>query len=103
MSDYINKSALIEALENECKGQLIGNENVTLISFGDVIDLVFEQPTIDETEIIRKAFERVVQRLEEARQKYQRLVKEQGEKEDEVMNIHFRGMMNIVKEEGGIE
>ena len=64
MSDYISKSALIEVLENECKGQLIGDENVTLISFGDVIDLVFEQPTLDEKEIIRKAFERVVERLE---------------------------------------
>ena len=41
--------------------------------------------------------------IENARQKYQRLVKEQGEKEDEAMNIHFRGVMNIVKEEGGID
>lgn len=51
----------------------------------------------------RKPMERIIERIENARQKYQRLVKEQGEKEDEAMNIHFRGVMNIVKEEGRIE
>lgn len=51
----------------------------------------------------RKPMERIIERIENARQKYQRLVKEQGEKEDEAMNIHFRGVMNIVKEEGGID
>lgn len=51
----------------------------------------------------RKPMERIIERIENARQKYQRLVKEQGEKEDEAINILFRGMMNIVKEEGGIE
>ena len=50
----------------------------------------------------RKPMERILTRLEEVRQKYQRLQKEQGEKEDEAMNIHFRGMMDIVKEVGGI-
>ena len=51
----------------------------------------------------RKPMERIVERVEEARQKYQRLLKEQGEKEDEAINILFRGMIKIVKEEGGIE
>ena len=51
----------------------------------------------------RKPMERIIERIENARQKYQRLVREQGEKEDEAINILFRGMMNIVKEEGGIE
>ena len=51
----------------------------------------------------RKPMERIIERIENARQKYQRLVKEQGEKEDEAMNIHFRGVMNIVKEEGEID
>ena len=51
----------------------------------------------------RKPMERIIERIENARQKYQRLVREQGEKEDEAMNIHFRGVMQIVKEEGGIE
>ena len=51
----------------------------------------------------RKPMERIIKRIENARQKYQRLVREQGEKEDEAMNIHFRGVMQIVKEEGGIE
>ena len=51
----------------------------------------------------RKPMERIVERVEEVRRKYQRLQKEQGEKEDEAINILFRGMMNIVKEVGGIE
>ena len=41
----------------------------------------------------RKPMERIIEKIENARQKYQILVKEQGEKEDEAMNIHFRGMM----------
>ena len=34
----------------------------------------------------RKPMERIIERIENARQKYQRLVKEQGEKEDEAIN-----------------
>ena len=46
--------------------------------------------------------DKVVEQLEECRQKYQRLCKEQGESEDEAMNIIFRGVIKIVKE-GGVE
>ena len=31
---------------------------------GEIVDLIKNQPTLDEKEIIRKAFERVVERLE---------------------------------------
>lgn len=94
MSDYISKSEMIHKI----RGVVPSSQDVDFI-----VRLIEEQPTLDEKEIIRKTVERIVERVENARQKYQRLVKEQGEKEDEAMNIHFRGVMNIVKEEGGIE
>ena len=61
MSDYIRKSALIE----EIKKQKDDNDMHCRLCMDAMIDIVNEQPTLDETEIIRKAFERVVERLEE--------------------------------------
>lgn len=104
MSDHISKSAMIKAIENHYNGLTYENVPQSIPDFySQMTQLAEEQPTLDEKEIIRKPLERILERVEKARQKYQRLVKEQGEKEDEAMNIHFRGMMNIVKEEGGIE
>lgn len=40
--------------------------------------------------------ERLKEKVEKARQKYQRLCKEQGEKEDETMNIHFNGIAKLI-------
>lgn len=97
MSDYISKSALIEELQKRIGGDL-DIEDVEYLE-----KVVNSIPTVDEKEIIRKPMGRILERIEKARQKYQRLVKEQGEKEDESMNIHFRGVMKIVKEEGEIE
>ena len=62
MSDYISKSALIEQLtewanRNEMMGLLTGCNVVR-----DCIGVVEGQPTLDEKEIIRKPFERVVER-----------------------------------------
>ena len=94
MSDYISKS---EAIHKVTEVELQDG------TFAEVKIGIGKLPTLDEKEIIRKTVERIVERVENARQKYQRLVKEQGEKEDEAINILFRGMMNIVKEEGGIE
>lgn len=54
MSDYISKSALIEQL-SEVDDEIVKG----------CIGVIQTQPTISETEIIRKAFERVVERLEE--------------------------------------
>ena len=57
-------------------------------------------------EAIKEFSERVNEKTEKARQKYQRLCKEQGEKEDEAMNIIFRGFMKIVDDfakEMGVE
>ena len=65
MSDYISKSALIEQLtewanRNEMMG-LLTECNVVR----DCIGVVESQATLDEKEIIRKPFERVVKRFEE--------------------------------------
>ena len=65
MSDYITKSALIEQLtewanRNEMKG-LLTECNVVRGCIG----VVESQATLDEKEIIRKPFERVVKRFEE--------------------------------------
>lgn len=49
-------------------------------------------------EAYKEFAQKVIEKVEKARQKYQRLCAEQGDKEDEAMNIHFRGMINIVKE-----
>ena len=56
MSDYISKSALMDALIY-CDG--LGRKSLEA-----VVKTINEQPTLDEKEIIRKAFERVVERLE---------------------------------------
>ena len=70
MSDYIRKSALIEALEKSMKE----NNHKSMIGYAEhiqehryLIHLVEKQPTLDEKEIIRKPFERVVERLEESK------------------------------------
>ena len=57
MSDYTSKSALIE----DIKRRPYIDKALEEIFF-TIID---NQPTLDEKEIIRKAFERVVERLEE--------------------------------------
>ena len=64
MSDYISKSAVIEALEKvkseiQTPADTVWNNAVKVC-----IDNVIEAPTLSETEIIRKAFERIVERLE---------------------------------------
>jgi hypothetical protein len=70
MSDYISKSELREEMR---KGQEVIKDRLDDISVSGiyatieaVIEEIDRQPTLDEKEIIRKAFERVVERLEEA-------------------------------------
>ena len=86
MSDYISKSALLE--------QLLEARNDEIIKA--VIGLVQTQPTIDEKEIIRKAFERVLQRLED---------KKWGihDWRDKWRNEIIGECIEVVKEEGDIE
>ena len=58
--DYISKSALIE----EIKKQKDDNDMHCRLCMDAMIEIIEEQPTPDEKEIIRKAFERVLQRLD---------------------------------------
>lgn len=72
MSDYTSKSALIEALKQEIRLITPIEENHDMFYHDSgyncamvVARLLAEKlPTLSETEIIRKAFERVVERLE---------------------------------------
>ena len=73
MSDYISKSALIEALEKSKED----NRHITGEGYGVhiqehryLIHLVKKQPTLDETEIIRKVFERVLDKLRDRMTEY---------------------------------
>lgn len=83
---------------------------VDLITLGQVID---NQPTLDEKEIIRKAFERVVERLEEKTEflkdctKYGNKNAKQQEKSYSTMMMYeiadlVEDLVDIVKEECGI-
>ena len=68
MSDYISKSALLKNLLDwrlqECPVGVCDEETETYKTICECIKAVEEQPTISETEIIRKAFERVVEKME---------------------------------------
>ena len=86
MSDYINKEQVIDVLKET--GIIQDNDLGHL-----VVDEINRIPTVDEKEIIRKAFERVVERLEENAL-------------GGVMSpqwIPIKSAIEIVKEEGGIE
>ena len=65
MSDYISKSAVIELIESKMTDGCLGTEDDTFIGGHGLVDDISELPTLDEKEIIRKPFERVVERLEE--------------------------------------
>ena len=49
------------------------------------------------SEAIKEFADKAIERVEKARQKYQRLCKEQGEKMEEHMHIHFNGIIGIIK------
>lgn len=95
MSDYISKSELVDSI---MKNVLITTEEGFELR-GEIVDLIKNQPTLDEKEIIRKAFERVVERLEESRQKANAKLYEYHEGKA----YAFKEAIEIVKEEGGIE
>lgn len=68
-SDYISKSALLKHLWDwrfqECPVGVCDEETETYKTICECIEAVKEQPTLSETEIIRKPFERVVKQLSE--------------------------------------
>ena len=87
MSDYTNKSALIDSIMQNVV--ITTEEGLDLR--GEIIDLIKNRPTIDEKEIIRKPFERVVERLKELKT---------NAFDDE--SVIISGTIEIVKEECGI-
>ena len=95
MSDYTSKSALVDSI---MENVLITTEEGFELR-GEIVDLIKNQPTLDEKEIIRKAFERVVERLEEER-KYSY---ENFKDEERAWRKGLRTAIKMVKEEGGIE
>ena len=87
MSDYISRNNVIDVLKET--GIIQDNDLGHL-----VVDEINRIPTLDEKEIIRKTFKRVLKRLEEESfsiEDYSGYV------------IDFEQTYKIVKEEGGIE
>lgn len=89
MSDYINIQEVIDRLS-----EVLSSEE----EFEKAKQVIIETPTISETEIIRKAFERVVERLEEQRKQLQNEYLESAFYRMDELNRAIK----IVKEECGI-
>ena len=64
MSDYISKSEVIKSIRR--KVVIASEEELDLK--GEIVELIKNQPTLDEKEIIRKAFERVLEKLKEMKE-----------------------------------
>ena len=62
MSDYIKRQDVLDIIDKEMMRTITFAENETQANIEDDVRLL---PPLNETEIIRKAFERVVQRAEE--------------------------------------
>jgi hypothetical protein len=96
VSDYISKSAFIEDIKNEITNLAMNGLKGTPRSREELyqlIERIEEQPTLDEKEIIRKAFERVVEKLEGLRAKPTETVYD---------TVLVGSIIEIVKEECGI-
>jgi hypothetical protein len=106
VSDYISKSALIKAIDEQVQGW--GKQGIVPSLFS-AIAIVQNQPTLDEKEIIRKPFERVLQRLEEELKlsdiEKERCIRENPLQFDEAKGYStgISNAIDFVKEEGGIE
>ena len=92
MSDYISKSKAVESLK-KYKFGAIGNDEEREYTKEMVLVIANGLPTLSETEIIRKPFERVMERLKEkAKQRWLVLAERNG----------YERAIEIVKEECGI-
>ena len=58
MSDYIRKSALFNLFKD-----LADKHETQFISYNALNEVILQQPTVDEKEIIRKTMERIFKRL----------------------------------------
>ncbi len=86
MSDYISKRATMQRFLKE-----IEQSRSDCIHINTIKRLLDDIDTLDEKEIIRKAFERVVERFEEEKGRFN------GESAE---FWTYRGAIEIVKEEG---
>ena len=100
MSDYISKSDVIKIIEKEIENSSDFLQHDTQI---DIMFEVQELPTVDEKEIIRKPFERVLERLEEKKQEYLEGFRVHQDNELYGIACGFGDSIKICKEEGGIE
>jgi hypothetical protein len=101
MSNYISKSEVIELIESKMTDGCLGTDDETFVGGHGLVDDISELPTVDETEIIRKPFERVVERLEEfTEQTYYKSV--EGDMYAGERNKAYHNAIKTVKEECGI-
>ena len=105
MSDYISKEETINTIWKTFDSFADNPSNFELEETYAIRRFCFKlqeemkaQPTLDEKEIIRKPFERVVERLEEEARNY---------KDGVLQKLYFETgvarSIQVVKEEGGIE
>ena len=104
MSDYINREETIKALRLYAEQKHCGGETVLANGILKAVCFIEKKeniPTLDETEIIRKAFDRVLERLEEIKKN---LVVNAN---SDYLAIHYAlaidSTIKVVKEEGGVE
>ena len=106
MSDYIEKQDVIDIIHKEIESTKSYIEHNTQINIKFAVE---ELPTLDEKEVIRKSFERVVERLEEYWKSHKAL--EDYEmfdgtyiemKQQELVAKAYEKAIKIVKEECGI-
>ena len=100
MSDYIKKQDVLDILYNTFEEyNMATDKQDKLGGFGaEVFKRVKEQPTLDEKEIIRKAFERVVEKLGDYTMWKKEMIYDLTFRERAIINHAIK----ILKEEGGI-
>lgn len=103
MSKYISKSKLVETL-TKYKFGAIKNNDEREYTKEMVLLFVNSQPTISEKEMIRKTFERVIERLEQKADGSNDsiLVYEHQQQYHDGKEDAFRDAIEIIKEECGI-
>lgn len=93
-SDYISKSSLLNLFKD-----LADEHETNGISYKALNEVILQQPTVDEKEIIRKAFERVVEKIDDLDTYF-----DNGDFAtcDDALVV-LKCVLQIVKEEGGNE
>ena len=104
MSDYISKSATMQRFVKETE-----QSRRDCIHINTIKRLLDDVDTVDEKEIIRKPFERVVERLEHQKKQYNRRSLECekngnrfGSEKMYSKACSYNHAIEIVKEEGGL-